>query len=57
MKRHFDISDSIEIRDVDIVGVACILSESFCFKINLLIVFSIDFVCSLLIVPSSCKCA
>ena len=24
MKNHFDISDSIEIREVDIVGVACI---------------------------------
>ena len=25
MKNHFDISDSIEIREVDIVGVACIV--------------------------------
>ena len=24
MKNHFDISDSIEIREVDIAGVACI---------------------------------
>ena len=24
MKNHFDISDSIEITDVDIAGVACI---------------------------------
>ena len=26
MKNHFDISDSIEIREVDIAGVACIYS-------------------------------
>ena len=25
MKKHFDISDSIEIREVDIAGVACML--------------------------------
>ena len=24
MKNHFDVSDSIEIREVDIAGVACI---------------------------------
>ena len=27
MKTHFDISDSIEIRKVDIAGVACILNK------------------------------
>ena len=27
MKNHFDISDSIEIREVDIAGVACILNR------------------------------
>ena len=26
MKNHFDISDSIEIREVDIAGVACMYS-------------------------------
>ena len=26
MKSHFDISDKIEIREVDIAGVSCILS-------------------------------
>ena len=25
MENHFDISDSIEIREVDIAGVACIM--------------------------------
>ena len=28
MKNHFDISDSIEIRKVDIVGVTCIINSS-----------------------------
>ena len=28
MKNHFDISDSIEIREVDIAGVACINTDS-----------------------------
>ena len=27
MKNHFDISDSIEIHEVDIAGVACITSH------------------------------
>ena len=27
MKNYFDISDSIEIREVDIVGVACIFEK------------------------------
>ena len=27
MKNHFDISDSIEIREVDIAGVACIFNK------------------------------
>ena len=26
MRNHFDISDSIEIREVDIAGVTCILN-------------------------------
>ena len=29
MKNHFDISDSIEIREVDIAGVACICKNVF----------------------------
>ena len=29
MKNHFDISDSIEIREVDIAGVACMLLQIF----------------------------
>ena len=28
MKNHFDISDSIEIREVDIAGVACIFNDT-----------------------------
>ena len=28
MKYHFDISGSIEIREVDIVGVACVYSST-----------------------------
>ena len=29
MKHHFDISGSIEIREVDIAGVACIYTETY----------------------------
>ena len=29
MKNHFDISDIIEIREVDIAGVACIYRSQF----------------------------
>ena len=30
MKNHFDISDSIKIREVDIAGVACIFIRHMC---------------------------
>ena len=29
MKNHFDISDSIEIREVDIAGVTCIIKNMY----------------------------
>ena len=29
MKNHFDISDSMEIREVDIAGVACIMTAPY----------------------------
>ena len=34
MKNHFDVSDSIEIREVDIAGVACISILSLIFILD-----------------------
>ena len=42
MKNHFDISGSIEIREVDIARVACIMTDSD--SINILGVFSITLI-------------
>ena len=35
MKNHFDISGSIEMREVDIAGVACIMLK-LCYSLKLL---------------------
>ena len=51
MKNHFDISDSIEIREVDIAGVACI-AFTYCLHIKgQLFFWSFYFYCSVLVNP------